>query len=92
MAKDPKPVVSETMRRFVAANVQPDAPSASPPEKADVSYTIYVSKSEAERIAEIQRRAGNQTRQAVLRMLVQSGLEQFAEATGWWKGSKEGKS
>ena len=86
MAKpDPKPIISPTMRRFVAANIQPDA-TAEPAEKADQSYTIYVSKSEADHIAEIQRRAGNQTRQAVLRMLVQSGLEQFGEATGWWKG------
>lgn len=83
MAKD-KPPISPTMKRFVAAHVQ-ETPTEVP-EKADQSYTIYVSKSEADKIAEIQRKAGNLTRQAVLRMLVQAGLEQFNEATGWWKG------
>ena len=86
--RDPKIPISPTMARFVAAHVQPDAPTE-PPEKADQSYTIYVSKSEADKIAEIQRKAGNQTRQAVLRMLVQAGLDQFNEATGWWKGAKQ---
>lgn len=86
MAKE-KPT-SGTMRRFVAAHVQPEAPTE-PPEKAEVSYTVYVSQSEADKIAEIQRRTGQQTRQAILRLLIQSGLEQFAEATGWWKEGKK---
>lgn len=90
MAKDPKPQpqVSPTMARFVAAHVQPETPTE-PPEKADVSWTVYVSKSEQAKIEEIQRKAGNQTRQAVLRMLIQSGLDQFNDATGWWKGDKK---
>lgn len=84
MAKDKeKPPVSPTVAQFVAAHVRPDAVEV--PEKADQSYTVYVSKSEAEKIAEIQKRTGQMTRQAVLRMLIQGGLEQFAEATGWWK-------
>lgn len=81
--KKPSDGVDPALAKFVEAHI---APKPVPAEKADVSYTIYVSKTEAERIAKIQLHS-NLTRQAVLRQLVQSGLVQFGQLTGWWKES-----
>lgn len=79
MAK--KDEVDPALKRWVTAHMPEKA--GPPPEKADTSYTIYVSKSEAERIAKCQREFGT-TRQEVLRRLVQAGLKQLGIATGWW--------
>ncbi len=82
MAKKPDEV-DPALKRWVTAHMPDKAEGRSPPEKADQSYTIYVSKSEAERIAKCQREFGT-TRQEVLRRLVQAGLKQLGIATGWW--------
>jgi 2-iminoacetate synthase ThiH len=79
MAK--KEEVDPALKRWVTAHMPEKGEPA--PEKADTSYTIYVSKSEAERIAKCQREFGT-TRQEVLRRLVQAGLKQLGVATGWW--------
>lgn len=81
---DPPKPISETMSRFVKAHVENAAPRE---DKADVSWTVYVSKLEADHIGEIQTKC-SKNRQQVLRLLIQAGLEQFSEATGWWKDPK----
>jgi hypothetical protein len=73
--------IDPALKRWVTAHMpEKEGP---PPEKADTSYTIYVSKSEAEKIAKIQRQFGT-TRQEVMRQLLQAGLKQLGKLTGWW--------
>jgi hypothetical protein len=82
MAKAKDDDVDPALKRWVTAQM-PEKETA-PPEKADTSYTIYVSKSEAEKIAKIQKQFGT-TRQETMRQLLQAGLKQFGRLTGWWK-------
>lgn len=77
-----KEEVDPRLKRWITAHLPKE--KEPPPEKADQSFTIYVSKSEADRIEEIRSKFGT-TRQDVLRQLVQAGLGQFARETGWWK-------
>ena len=78
--------VDPALKRWVTAHMPEKAEDA--PEKADTSYTIYVSKSEAEKIAQIQKKFGT-TRQETMRQLMQAGLKQFGKLTGWWGGGKD---
>jgi len=84
MAKKDDPI-DPALKRWVTAHMPEQAEPA--PEKTTISYTIYVSASEAEKIAQIQKKFGT-NRQETMRQLLQAGLKQFGILTGWWKEEK----
>ena len=72
----------DSMAAFVAAHLPKEEGAVA--EKADKSLTVYLSASELERIETIKTRL-SLSRQAVLRQMIVSGLEQFNKEAGWWK-------